>query len=81
MKRKPLNERSATAVDRAIAKNILSARQRKNVTQMKLAEAVGVTFQQVQKYESATNRISASRLFEVAKALGEPVQRFFEGAQ
>lgn len=80
MKRKPSNQRTATSVDRVIAKNILNARHRNNVTQMQLAADLGITFQQIQKYETAANRIAASRLFDVAKALGEPVETFFDGA-
>lgn len=48
-------------------------------SQDKLANVVGVTFQQVQKYEHGTNRVSSSRLYEIAEALGVPVASFFEG--
>lgn len=48
-------------------------------SQERLGEALDLTFQQVQKYEKGTNRISASRLFEIAKILEVPVQFFFEG--
>ena len=48
------------------------------MSQTKLGEAVGLTFQQVQKYEKGSNRISASRLYYTAKILGVPVQFFFE---
>lgn len=48
------------------------------MSQEKLAEAVGLTFQQVQKYERGTNRISASRLFDLSKVLSVPVSYFFE---
>ncbi|MEZ5813386.1 MAG: helix-turn-helix transcriptional regulator [Alphaproteobacteria bacterium] len=47
-------------------------------SQEKLAEAIGLTFQQVQKYERGTNRISAGRLFEISKILDVPVSYFFE---
>jgi len=50
------------------------------ISQEKLGEALGLTFQQVQKYEKGTNRISASRLQQIAKMLGVPVAFFFEGA-
>ncbi len=50
------------------------------LSQEKLAHAIGVSFQQLQKYERGTNRISASRLFALAKFLGVPVQWFFEDA-
>lgn len=49
------------------------------MAQRDLADAVGVNFQQIQKYESGANRICASRLWDIAKALGVPVSFFFEG--
>jgi transcriptional regulator with XRE-family HTH domain len=49
-------------------------------SQEKLGEALGVTFQQVQKYEKGTNRMGASRLQQIAKVLGVPIEFFFEGA-
>ncbi|GAA0590412.1 helix-turn-helix transcriptional regulator [Caenispirillum bisanense] len=48
------------------------------MTQQQLGDAIGVTFQQVQKYERGTNRISASRLYDMACVLGVPVAFFFE---
>ncbi|SFR43133.1 helix-turn-helix domain-containing protein [Litoreibacter janthinus] len=50
-------------------------------TQGELADALGVRFQQVQKYESGTNRISASRLWDIAKALEVPIDHFFLGLE
>ncbi|MEM6650275.1 MAG: helix-turn-helix transcriptional regulator [Pseudomonadota bacterium] len=49
------------------------------MTQQKLADAVGIKFQQIQKYESGANRVSASRLWSLAEALEVPVSHFFEG--
>ncbi len=49
------------------------------ISQTKLGQAIGVTFQQIQKYESGTNRVGASNLFKIAKALGVEVAFFFEG--
>jgi len=49
------------------------------ISQEKLAAELGLTFQQVQKYERAANRISASRLFQMGKALGVKVPFFYEG--
>ncbi len=49
------------------------------ISQVALAEMVGVKWQQMRKYETAQNRISASRLWDIAKALGVPVDYFFEG--
>jgi transcriptional regulator with XRE-family HTH domain len=48
-------------------------------TQQQLAEAVGIKFQQIQKYETGMNRVSASRLWDIAHALGVNVAFFFEG--
>ena len=50
------------------------------MSQEKLGEALGVTFQQVQKYEKGTNRIGASRMQQIAETLGVPISFFFEGA-
>jgi transcriptional regulator with XRE-family HTH domain len=47
------------------------------MSQTKLAQAIGVTFQQVQKYESGANRISSSRLQQIAKVLDVPISSFF----
>jgi transcriptional regulator with XRE-family HTH domain len=49
------------------------------MTQQQLAEKVGIKFQQIQKYETGMNRISASRLWDIAEALSVPVAYFFEG--
>ena len=49
------------------------------LTQQQLAELVGVTYQQAHKYERGINRVSAGRLFEIARLLGVPVGYFYEG--
>jgi len=49
------------------------------ISQEKLADSLGLTFQQVQKYERGANRISASKLYEIARALRVPIAWFFEG--
>lgn len=67
----------ATVLDHVIAANIRFYRARARLTQAALASAVGVTFQQIQKYEKATNRIAASRLFEIAKILSVDVGELF----
>ena len=51
------------------------------LSQEKLAELVGVTFQQIQKYERGTNRIGSSRLYRLAQVLQVPVSYFFEGLE
>ena len=49
------------------------------MSQERLAEILGITFQQIQKYEKGVNRIAGSRLWDISKALDMPVARFFEG--
>lgn len=66
------------AIDRLIGRNIRFHRLRKELSQAKLAAMVGVTFQQLQKYERGANRISASRLFSLARILGVPIAAFFK---
>jgi transcriptional regulator with XRE-family HTH domain len=72
---------SATPVDAHVGKMIRSIRKAKNVSQETLAAALGVTFQQVQKYELGANRISASKMFDAAAFLEVPPAAFFEGLE
>jgi len=65
-------------VDVHVGKRIRTRRWMLGQTQQQIADAVGVKFQQVQKYETGANRVSASRLFEIAKALNTPISFFFE---
>ncbi|MCL4125423.1 UNVERIFIED_CONTAM: hypothetical protein GTU68_061245 [Idotea baltica] len=51
------------------------------MTQQQLAESVGIKFQQIQKYETGMNRVSASRLWDIAETLEVPVHFFFDGVQ
>lgn len=51
------------------------------MSQEKLGEALGLTFQQVQKYEKGSNRIGASRLYQIGAVLGVPIEFFFEGLE
>jgi transcriptional regulator with XRE-family HTH domain len=81
MKRKTYtNRKSASATDRLVGGQMRARRLALGMSQTELAEAIGVSFQQVQKYEKGTNRISASRLQQIAEALQVPVPFFFEGA-
>jgi transcriptional regulator with XRE-family HTH domain len=66
-------------VDVHVGARVRMRRRMLDITQQKLAEAVGVTFQQIQKYEQGSNRISASKLYEIAQFLGAPISYFFEG--
>jgi transcriptional regulator with XRE-family HTH domain len=70
--------RSATEVDTAIGNRIRRERRAANLTQTELADILGVTFQQIQKYEKGRNRVAASRLVQIADALNVPVLTFFE---
>ncbi len=72
------DERAANAVDRKLGQRVRSRRLEIGMSQERLAELLGVTFQQVQKYEKGVNRIAASRLFDISAALDVPVGRFFE---
>lgn len=65
-------------VDVHVGKQLRMQRIIMGMSQEALAKAVGITFQQVQKYERGVNRMSASRLFEFAKVLNVPVSYFFE---
>jgi transcriptional regulator with XRE-family HTH domain len=71
--------RSPNPVDLHVGARIRLRRRMQGVSQEKLAEALGLTFQQVQKYERGANRVSASKLYEIAGALRAPVSYFFDG--
>ena len=66
-------------VDVHVGKRVRHRRWMVGKTQQQLAEQVGIKFQQIQKYETGMNRISASRLWDIADALTVPVSFFFEG--
>ena len=66
-------------IDAHVGGRIRAFRRRRGLTQERLAERLGLTFQQVQKYERGTNRVSASKLFEIATILGVGVSGFFAG--
>ena len=86
MKTKPLKTESmkkkgrANSVDENVGMQLRQRRSLLGLSQEKLAEQVGITFQQIQKYENGANRISASRLYEFSKVLDIPVSFFFEGS-
>jgi transcriptional regulator with XRE-family HTH domain len=68
-------------IDKHVGARVRMRRVLVGLSQEKLGDALGITFQQIQKYEKGTNRIGASRLQEASKILGVPVNFFFEGAQ
>lgn len=67
-------------VDVHVGNRVRARRLEIDMTQEQLAEKLGLTFQQVQKYEKGTNRIGSSRLAQISAALRVPVSHFFEGA-
>jgi len=74
------DERAATSIDRKLGQRVRSRRLEIGMSQERLAELLGVTFQQVQKYETGTNRIGASRLERIARTLGVSIPFFFAGS-
>ena len=67
-------------VDKHVGSRVRMRRMMLSMSQEKLGELLGLTFQQVQKYEKGTNRISASRLQQISNFLQVPIPFFFEGA-
>ncbi len=70
--------KQTTDVDRLVGLRITALRKARGLSQTALGTAVGVTFQQVQKYEKGQNRVGAGRLREIARLLEVPVSAFFE---
>jgi transcriptional regulator with XRE-family HTH domain len=66
-------------VDRHVGLRIRMRRKELGISQERLAESIGLTFQQVQKYERAANRVSASKLWEMSRALSTNISYFYEG--
>ena len=66
-------------VDVHVGQRVRQRRWMVGMTQQQLGNKVGIKFQQIQKYETGTNRVSASRLWDIAAALDVPVSFFFEG--
>ena len=74
-----MSDRLPNAMNRHVASRLRLRRPEAGLSQTMLADAVGVTFQQLQKYEGAINRISAGALYQLALTLDVPVQYFFDG--
>ena len=72
-------QKRATPIDEHIGRQIRARRKALHMSQGKLGQLLGLTFQQIQKYEKGTNRIGAGRLFEFARALGVSILYFYEG--
>ena|SRR5437879_13417 len=72
-------ERGPNPIDRHVGLRIRMRRKELGISQERLAESIGLTFQQVQKYERAANRVSASKLWEMARALSTTISYFYDG--
>lgn len=69
----------ANEIDLHVGRRLRRRRRLLGLTQQQLAQCIGIRFQQVQKYECGANRVTASRLYELANALQAPVSYFYEG--
>lgn len=78
-KAKKTGQRSVTAGDGELGKRIRLRRVEQKISQAELGKALGVSFQQVQKYEKGVNRVGAGRLQQIATALDVPVTFFYDG--
>jgi transcriptional regulator with XRE-family HTH domain len=72
-----MNKKQANAIDRLVGTRVRDRRSALGMSQEALARKLGISFQQIQKYEKGTNRISAGRLFVIAQALTTPISQFF----
>ena len=72
-------KKQANPIDGQVGNRVRLRRMLIGMSQERLGELLGLTFQQVQKYEKGVNRIGAGRLFEVSRILGVPIDYFYEG--
>ena len=76
-----MSKKSPNPIDKHVGARVRMRRTLIGMSQERLGDALGLTFQQVQKYEKGTNRIGASRLHEIGAVLGVDVEFFFEGLE
>ena len=81
MRRRTIKDDGPDPIDKFVGSRVRARRVGLRVSQTKLGEAIGVTFQQVQKYENGTNRIGASNLYKMSKTLGVEVAYFYDGVE
>ena len=88
MARKPFRRRRTEAqakedleIDRHVGSQIKARRKEVGLSQERLGDAMGLTFQQIQKYESGANRVGSSRLYDLSTILSKPISYFFEGLE
>lgn len=77
---KSVSKKQGSAIDRQVGNRVRLRRMLMGISQEHLGKLLGLTFQQVQKYEKGVNRIGAGRLFEISRILGVPIMYFFEEA-
>ncbi|MCK0206949.1 helix-turn-helix domain-containing protein [Starkeya koreensis] len=75
-----MTKKSPNPIDKHVGSRVRMRRMMIGMSQEKLGESLGITFQQIQKYEKGTNRIGASRLQHISQVLAVPVSFFFDGA-
>lgn len=75
----PIAKKQPDPIDRRVGARVREARVIVGLSQETLGNALGITFQQIQKYEKGTNRVAPSRLVVIARTLGKPVTWFYEG--
>ncbi len=76
-----METKNPTLADQHVGRRLRWRRQELKLSQQELADRLGVTFQQVQKYENGKNRVSAGRLFELARALETRITYFYDGME
>ena len=76
----PMSPKQPDSIDQLVSRNIRIQRLAKGLSQTELAEKLGVTFQQVQKYEKGANRVGCGRVFQIARILGVHLTDFFDGS-
>jgi len=76
-----VESKNPSTIDKLVGRKVRWRRHQLKLSQEALAERLGLTFQQVQKYERGANRISAGRLYELAQALETTIPYFFEGSE
>lgn len=75
------NERSSNAIDAYVGRRLKQRREELGLSQEKLAQQLGISFQQVQKYERGFNRVGASRLFQISEVMNVVTSFFFDGLE
>jgi transcriptional regulator with XRE-family HTH domain len=79
MNKKKASPRSANSLDKHFGDQIRNHRHATNISQVRLGKELGVSFQQIQKYEAGENRITAARLYEISQIFGVPIASMFDG--